>query len=277
MGRRKKKTYTGLVIWLILCIILLGVVLVLLFSEFSKPGVILGNTEPLQTAPRNLRDRAEFAEVDGRMTYPGAVSGIDVSEHQQEIDWTAVKNDGIDFAIIRMGFRGSSKGGLFVDERFYENLNGAQDAGIEVGVYFYSQANSVDEAVEEAEYVLAALSGYTLQHPVFYDWEEGTPRSERLQGVTMSDVTDFSAAFCSRIEEAGFRSGVYFNQKYGYSMKLFDLQNYAFWLAEFNDAMTFGFDASYWQYTYQGTVDGISTAVDLDLYYPPEEPNEENH
>lgn len=269
--RKKKKSVLGIVIWLILLILILGVVLLLFLSELSKNGVLPGAANVLQMPPRNERRQSDFSEADGRICYPGALTGIDVSEHQQQIDWTAVKNDGIDFAIIRMGFRGSSEGGLFVDECFYDNLNGAKAAGLGVGAYFYSQANSVEEAEEEAEYVLAALSGYTLDHPVFYDWEEGTPRSARLEGVTMLDVTEFANAFCKRIEEAGYEAGVYFNQRYGYSMKLYDLKDYAYWLAEFDDAMSFGFDVDYWQYTYQGVVDGISTTVDLDLYYPTEE------
>lgn len=270
-SRKQKKKNTGLIVLLVLMILILAALLVMLISAIAKNGMPLNIDDVFPTAPRNERERTSFTARDGRTTYPGAVTGIDVSEHQREIDWVAVKADGIDFAIIRMGFRGSSQGGLFVDERFYENLNGAIDAGLDVGVYFYSQANCVEEAVEEAEYVLAGISGYTLQCPVFYDWEEGTPRSERLNGVSMSDVSKFSAAFCETVKAAGYDAGVYFNQKLGYSMKLYELDDYSFWLAEYNDAMTFAFDAQYWQYTYQGTVDGISTTVDLDLRYTAEE------
>lgn len=274
--QKKKKVNIGLTIWLILFLLLLAVIVLLLLGKvfglrmFGSGGVI-------SAVPINDRQREDFSVQDGRVSYPGARMGIDVSEHQQQIDWEAVRDDGIEFAIIRMGYRGSTYGTLCVDSRFYENLKGAQAAGIDVGVYFYSQANTDAQAVEEAEYVLAAVSGYTLQCPIFFDWEEGTPRAERLSGVTMKDVADFSNAFCNRIEEAGYSAGVYFNQKYGYGMKLLGLQKHSFWLAEFSDYMSFGFDVQYWQYTYEGEVDGISTKVDLDLCYVGDTENEKNH
>lgn len=261
--RRKKKKHFGLVLWLILLILLLAIVASLFLAKLVHFEV--GNI--IRSAPRNHYDSSAFTTVNGRVTYPGAVSGIDVSEHQQKIDWEAVKNDGITFAIIRLGYRGSSKGGLYTDDRFYENLAGAHAAGLEVGVYFYSQANSEAEAIEEARHVLSVLDGVHLECPVFYDWEEGTPRSERLDGIELSDVSTFSDAFCETISEGGYKAGVYFNQKYGYGLRLYDLQDYDFWLAEFDDAVSFRYEPQYWQYTYQGKVDGIQTNVDLDLRF----------
>lgn len=268
--KKKKKMRTGLKVWLVLfAVLLLMLLAIMILGITGKHIPVISDVFP--TAPRNTHNREDFSETDGRVFYPGASTGIDVSEHQQQIDWDAVKADGIEFAIIRLGFRGSSEGGLFMDERFAENISGAQAAGLDVGVYFYSQASSAAEAEAEAKYVLTALNGYTLQCPVFFDWEEGTPRSERLNGVSISDVCDFSKVFCRTVEAGGFKAGVYFNQKYGYGMRLYELQDYAFWLAEFNDAMTFGFDAQYWQYTYEGSVDGISTNVDLDLRFSTED------
>ncbi len=262
-SRRKKKKHIGFWIWLILLIVLLGVIVGLFLEKVLH--IEVGNI--VHFAPPNRLDSSMFTQTDGRVSYPGAVAGIDVSEHQQEIDWEAVKNDDIRFAIIRIGYRGSSIGGLFTDECFYDNITGAHAAGLEVGVYFYSQANCEAEAVEEARYVLRLLDGEKLECPVFFDWEEGTPRSARLHGVTMSDVSSFASAFCETIEAGGYEAGVYFNQKYGYGMKLYDLQDFDFWLAEFDDTMSFRFAAQYWQYTYQGTVDGIQTDVDLDLRF----------
>ncbi len=261
--RKKKKKHVGFWIWLILFILLLGVIVGLFLEKVLH--VEVGNI--IHLAPLNTLDSSQFSKNDGRVSYPGAVTGIDVSEHQKEIDWQAVKDDGIQFAIIRIGYRGSTVGGLFTDARFLENLSGAHAAGLEVGVYFYSQANCEAEAVEEARYVLNLLDGKKLECPIFYDWEEGTPRSERLNGVTMTDVSSFAAAFCKTIEAGGYDAGVYFNQKYGYGMKLYELQDYVFWLAEFDDTVSFRFATKYWQYTYQGTVDGIKTDVDLDLRF----------
>lgn len=264
-NKNKKKSHAWL--WIIL-ILLVVAVLILLYAPKLFPE---GN------GFLNLRSADDFTIIDGRVYYPGAETGIDVSEHQGEIDWQSVKEDGISFAIIRMGYRGSTKGGLNVDARFYENLNGAQAVGLDTGVYFYSQANCVEEAVEEAEYVLSAVHGYTLSCPVFFDWEEGTPRSERLSDVSYSDVAEYARVFCETVRQAGYEAGVYFNQEYGYKMNVLTLRDYSLWLAEFDDSMRFYFDTQYWQYTYQGTVDGIATAVDLDLRYRTEEANEKNH
>lgn len=260
---KKKKKHTGLILWLILLILLLAVVVVLFLAKFFH--FELGNV--VRSTPRNHFDSEAFSKADGRVTYPGADTGVDVSEHQQEIDWQAVKDDGISFAIIRLGYRGSTKGGLYTDDYFYSNLEGAHAAGLDVGVYFYSQANTEAEAIEEARYVISVLDGAELECPVFYDWEEGTPRAKRLENVTLTDVSDFSAAFCETVESYGYKAGVYFNQKYGYGMKLYDLTDYDFWLAEFDDSISFRFDTQYWQYTYQGTVDGIPLDVDLDLRF----------
>lgn len=262
-ARKKKKKHIGLIIWLILFILLLGVLVGLYIAKVNQ--IEVGNI--IHLTPLAKYDKDAFSDENGRVSYPGAVAGIDVSEHQQGIDWEAVKNDGITFAIIRLGYRGSSQGSLYTDANFLQNLQGAHAAGLEVGVYFYSQANCEAEAIEEAQYVISALDGTTLECPVFYDWEEGTPRSERLDGVTMSDVSVFSAAFCKTVEAAGYDAGVYFNQKYGYGLKLYDLQDYDFWLAEFDTSVSFRFQTRYWQYTYQGRVDGIQTDVDLDLRF----------
>lgn len=261
--RRKKKKSFAFFLWLILILLSLAVIAGLLLEKIMQ--IEIGNVVYL--APRNHYDKTAFTESDGRVSYPGAVSGVDVSEHQGEINWENVKNDGISFAIVRLGYRGSSQGGLYTDEFFYDNLSGAHAAGLEVGVYFYSQANSEAEAIEEARYVLSVLDDAQLECPVFFDWEEGTPRSERLDGVSISDVSTFSAAFCETIEAGGYKAGVYFNQKYGYGLRLYDLQEYAFWLAEFDDTISFRYHTQYWQYSYQGTVSGIETNVDMDIRF----------
>ncbi len=226
--------------------------------------------------PLSSLEAKDFTQDEkGRAAYPGAILGVDVSSHQQEIDWAAVKADGVDFAILRIGFRGNTEGGLNVDSAFANNYVEARKAGLLVGVYFYSQAISTAEAEEEAAFVLKMLDGVPLELPVFFDWEE--VGKGRTGGSASSEVGAWALAFCKTVEAGGYKAGVYFNQRYGYSiMHLEHLTDYSFWIAEYSSYQSFGYRTDFWQFTGSGHVDGIKTIVDVDLMYAPEEENEEN-
>ena len=246
--------------------------MIMLLSACSKPEAEV-TTGP--TVPRNSRVAEDFVlDEKGRPSYPGAVLGVDVSAHQGEIDWERAKADGVSFAILRVGFRGNTAGGLNVDERFASNYVGARNSGLPVGVYFYSQATSEAEAKEEAAYVLKQLDGVPLELPVFFDWEEVA--DGRTGGKATSDVGAWALAFCKAITEGGYQAGVYFNQQYGYSiMHLERLTDYSFWIAEYKDQQSFSFQTDFWQFTGQGHVDGIDVIVDMNLMYAPEVEREE--
>ena len=194
-------------------------------------------------------------------------TGIDVSSHQQEIDWQQVAGAGVEFAIVRVGYRGYSEGEIFLDTAAKENIEGALAAGLDVGVYFFSQAVSTEEAAEEARFVLDIIDGYQISYPVLFDWEPIAAEA-RTDRVTGPEMTDFAKAFYGEIENAGYRAGVYFNQSDGYnSYDLRALRGYDFWLAEYADAQSFAYEVQLWQYGNQGTVPGIDTIVDLNLCY----------
>lgn len=194
--------------------------------------------------------------------------GVDVSSHQQEIDWQAVAEAGVDFAIVRVGYRGYSDGEIFTDSMALRNIQGALDAGLDVGVYFFSQATSEEEAREEAWFVLDTIDGYPIRYPVLFDWEGVSDADARTAGVTGPEMTEFAQAFCGEAERAGYTAGVYFNQSYGYnSFDLRALRGYEFWLAEYSRTQSFAYEVQLWQYDYQGRVPGIQTTVDLNLCY----------
>ncbi len=271
-------------IFSILALIFAGTALIVVLRGDKEPEVPeapeepvtfrFGDREltPLEGMPLNPYDRAGFSlDQRGRVTYEKdgkrARTGIDVSVYQKEIDWQAVAADGIDFAILRLGYRGYTEGGLFMDQSFEDNIQGALDAGLEVGVYFFSQAITPEEAEAEAEYILNALQGRKLTYPIAFDWEPIAPgkqaRTDNLDGETL---TGCAAAFCQRVEQEGLCPAVYFNQTLGYlRYDLRDLTQYDLWLAEYDTKPDFYYHFDLWQYTSTGQVAGIQGDVDLDL------------
>ena len=227
---------------------------------------------PLEGMPLNPYDRDAFStDSKGRAVYEKdgkrAKTGVDVSTYQQEIDWQAVAADGIDFAILRLGYRGYTEGGLFLDQTFAPNLRGALDAGLDVGVYFFSQAITPQEAEAEAAFILEAIQGYEIAYPIAFDWEPIAPGNEARTDLLDNDtLTQCANAFCAKIREAGYQPAVYFNQSLGYlRYDLRELTEYDLWLAEYDSKPDFYYHFDLWQYTHTGQVAGIQGDVDLDL------------
>lgn len=245
---------------------------------FSFGNYLLPVNESL---PLNEYDQEAFqVGDDGIISYPGGRLGIDVSSHQGEIDWQQVADAGVTFAIIRLGFRGYGENGTIVlDTAFHENMEGAKAAGIDVGVYFFSQATSVWETLEEAYFVLEHLDGYTLELPVVFDWEfidnSGSARTNSVPGIS---ITLYNQVFNEQMEKAGYDAMVYFNQNLAYlHLELDLLADHPFWLASYRNNPTFHYGFDIWQYSDKGTIDGINGYVDLNLMLndltPEEEPD----
>ena len=215
----------------------------------------------------------EFVTDGSYIDYTGseyvALRGIDVSEHQGEIDWNSVKNDGVQFAVIRTGYRGYKQGGLAEDRYFKKNIEGALAAGIRVGVYFFSQAISAEEGKQEAQYILSQIKDYKVTLPVFFDWERVDNVGEtRVDAVTGDVITDACLAFCKEVKAAGYDTGVYFYRSLGYyDYKLDELEALSFWAGAPGSYPDFYYRHSFWQYTAEGTVSGIQAATDLDLWF----------
>lgn len=269
-GRSKRKKKLGCRTPIMICLVcIMAVCAWILWQEgscalWNQPGS--GETDPV---PRNTYSMEGFFESNGRISYEDetryTVTGIDVSVYQGEIDWQMVAEDGISFAVIQAGHRGYSDGELEEDLQYRANLAGAKEAGLEVGVYFFSQAVSVAEAREEAMYLLTLLDDVELDLPVFYDWERAeTGRTWDVSGET---VTQCAAAFCEIIVANGYDAGIYFNQDDIYSLvELEQLLEYPLWFAQYQSLPDFIYDFTWWQYTDQGTVNGIHHPVDLNLW-----------
>ena len=194
-----------------------------------------------------------------------AVLGIDVSKWNKTIDWEKVKESGIRFVIIRCGYRGSKTGVLVEDPYFRQNIQGAKDAGLKVGVYFFTQAINQAEAVEEASMVLSLTEGYELDYPIFIDTEGSGGRADSLDAITRTAVCQ---AFCETIEQAGGEAGVYASRNWYYNNVDDDaLAEYTIWVAEYREEPLYTGRYDIWQYTSSGRIDGIEGRVDLNLSY----------
>ncbi len=229
--------------------------------------------EEVITVYRNQYDWSYLSrDGSGFLTYDDGTytwqTGIDVSFNQGSIDWQKVKAAGIDFAVIRAGYRGYESGELHEDTAFRTNMNDAALAGIEKGVYFFSQAVNEAEAEEEAEYVLGLISGYRVELPVVFDMETVTDH-DRIASLTSDEKTAIAGAFARRIKKAGYEPMVYGSDYWLQTIHMAELQDICtFWMAHYTESVP---DASYqfeiWQYTERGQVDGIDTPVDLDLMF----------
>lgn len=193
--------------------------------------------------------------------------GIDVSKYQGKIDWNAVAASGIKFAIIRCGYRGGLNGQLIEDPYYRTNIKGATAAGIKVGVYFFTQAVTEAEAVEEASMVLSLVSGYRLSYPIFVDTENGVSGA-RANGLDVNTRTACVAAFCKTIANSGYTAGIYASKSwYGSKLNMSSLNGYCIWVAQYNTACTYTGRYSIWQYSSKGRVNGINGDVDMNVSY----------
>lgn len=200
--------------------------------------------------------------------------GVDVSEHQGEIDWAAAARDGVEFAILRAGYRGyGARGTLVEDATFQKNAADARDAGVALGVYFFSQAVTPAEAEEEAEFLLDVLAraGCTpgnVALPVFYDWEDIAHDEARTDGLDGETVTQCAAAFCETMRTAGYATGIYAYRYLAYfSYDLVALRDETLWIGALGASSDFYYAHAFWQNAVAEGIDGISGAVDRDFWF----------
>ncbi len=272
MRSARDRRKPALILAFIVALVVLGSAAGLATSTFlgSSTTAKMAKTPATASSPY---DPDGFASVNGRMTYSenGIVKsqvGIDVSEHQGNIDWNAVASDGIRFAFVRVGNRGITEGTISADNRYTANLTGARAAGLRVGVYFYSQATSVAEAREEADFVLGLLGGEALELPIAFDHERDLTQYARGNDVDRETLTAAAVAFCERVEAAGYASMVYGNRSDMARYDLSDLGNRNIWFAEYDAAYpSLNTTFSLWQYSNNGVVNGIDGSVDMDILF----------
>ena len=225
-------------------------------------------TIPPQRNPYDRFDfqynRQNYLKLQNLTSY----AGVDVSAFQGKIDWKKVKQSGIDFAMIRLGYRGYESGKLVEDEYAKANLKGAAEAGLRIGAYFFSQALNIRETDQEIQFMLKILGDAKLDMPIVLDWEipANTARTRNMDAGTLTDI---QRHFCGQMRDQGYQPMIYFNwYQSEHLYVLHDLEEYPFWLALYQDRMTYPWKIEMWQYTDKGRVPGINGNVDLNVYMP---------
>lgn len=279
--KRKKRTkhserqpiYTTLLLLVAVALGLILLIKLLPHSAPEEPEVTQSPTVSVApTLPPSTLASECFGTENGYKTYRDETTtaqlGLDISSHQGWIDWAQVADSDVDYVILRAGYRGYGSGSIHQDEYFEYNISAATATDLGVGVYFFSQAMSPEEAAAEAYTVLSLIDGYDIDYPVYFDWEPVSDNEARTASISATEVTACAQAFCQIIEEAGYRAGVYFNLSIAnHYYHLTDLMDYEFWLAEYQDTPSFPYQFGMWQYTASGTVSGIDTDVDINLSF----------
>ncbi len=218
-------------------------------------------------------ENEDTGRYEGEATYSKgdvtAKKGIDVSKFQGDIDWNKVKNDGVEFAFIRLGYRGYESGKIVTDEKYEDNITGCNDAGIDCGVYFFTEALNEEEGREEADYVLELLDGHHVELPIVLDVEQSANTAKtRTKNLSQEDRTKVVIAFCERIKEAGYTPMIYGNLKSMMIMLDFaQLEEYEKWFAYYHYPLRFPYKHRIWQYSANGEVDGIKGSADMNLMF----------
>ena len=231
----------------------------------------LPTIEPIIEPEANPYGRLDFQYNRNNYLYclrQESYPGVDVSAFQGNIDWQQVKDSGIRFAMLRLGYRGYESGKLVEDEYVQQNLEQTKAVGMPIGAYFFSQALTIKEVDEEIDFMLKVLGDYELHMPIVLDWEIPTAdaRTAQMDARTLTALQEY---FCETMTGMGYTPMVYFNWHQSNTLLyLNELEDYPFWLALYDDRMTYPYHVEMWQYTDSGRVPGIQGGVDLNIYMP---------
>lgn len=244
-------------------------------KEIEIPKVEVAQVNDKEDIQNTVTDSSTSQETAEKITVEEAVQkfensgtsiGIDVSKWQGYIDWKQVKEAGIEFAMIRVGYRGSTEGKIYMDPHFEQNIKGAISNGIYVGIYFFSMATTEEEAIQEAAWTVEAIKKYKITYPVAYDFESFG--QDRVAGVSNEQMNNNAVAFLSYIKSKGYDPMMYASKnafKERWTMNKFS--NFKIWLAHYTEKTDYAGRYNMWQHTSKGTVDGINGNVDMNISY----------
>lgn len=241
--------------------------------QIEKPD---GTTEWLEINPKWKKNTYDFTNLvskndllhyysDGKQV---SYLGVDLSKYQKEVDFAAIQREGIDFCMLRVGARGYESGILQEDENYQEFMKKAAEVNMPVGLYFFSQAVSVTEAIEEADFVISRIGDYKISYPIAFDMEFIENDASRVETLTKTERTNIALAFLNRIENAGFTGMLYGDKEWLLTrVDLSKFDKYDIWLAEEENIPDYPYTYSMWQYTRQGEIFGIDGYVDLNISF----------
>lgn len=286
---KKRNVFVAATLFLVAVLVLVTAVILLkgprdssveLISKISDTELKVNDlyqgemTIPYYDIPMANYKPDSFTERKGVVSYAGGESavGINVSQKSGAIDWAQVAESGVEYAMIRVGYREYGRGRIIADESFEANIKGAVEADLPVGVYFYSKAVTDAEAEEEATFVLESIRGYNITYPVAFYWsydykDDGTlNESSRTKQCNGDQVTGFIDTFCKKVKAAGFNASFYCDKTMGYEkLDLSRLAGYDMWYTESRSAPSFYYNYTIWQYTKEATVPGIENTVPINL------------
>lgn len=286
---KKRNVFVAATLFLVAVLVLVTAVILLkgprdssveLISKISDTELKVNDlyqgemTIPYYDIPTANYKPDSFTERKGVVSYAGGESavGINVSQKSGAIDWAQVAESGVEYAMIRVGYREYGRGRIIADESFEANIKGAVEADLPVGVYFYSKAVTDAEAEEEATFVLESIRGYNITYPVAFYWsydykDDGTlNESSRTKQCNGDQVTGFIDTFCKKVKAAGFNASFYCDKTMGYEkLDLSRLAGYDMWYTESRSAPSFYYNYTIWQYTKEATVPGIENTVPINL------------
>lgn len=275
--RKLKRQVNKLKYKTIRIVIIGGAVTAILFMFFIGYRAYMFHNEysglgDKKAIPENTLDMSSLKnDNNGYLTYDdGKIKSklvIDVSEHNGEIDWSRVKDSGVYGAIIRVGFRGWGDGRIMEDSTFSKNIQEAKANGVEVGVYFFSQAVNTEEAIEEAEFVMKRIWGKGISLPVVFDMENNSGK-ERFSNLSVEEKTEVADAFLTVVKKFGYDATVYGNPNwFSNNVSLENLSEYSIWLAHYNFSTDWPYKFKIWQFTDKGKIKGIHGETDLNLIF----------
>lgn len=194
--------------------------------------------------------------------------GVDIDKENGKVDFKKMKKDGVDFVMIRIGYRGYESGNIVLDEQYFDNIQLANEAGLAVGVYFESQATTVEEALEEAEFVVTNLIEMRVTYPVVFDLGLVANDSSRIDNIPKTQLTELTNAFCNRVKEVGYKPMVYGN-KYWLLRKidLTQLGDFDIWLSQNGELPDYPYEFAMWQYSHTGSISGVSGDVNMNISF----------
>ena len=205
----------------------------------------------------------DFKDIYNIHKTDNTLIGLDISKYQGDIDFDTIKNEGVSFVMIRVGTEKKDTGEFVLDPKFKQNIEGAIESGIDVGIYFYSYAKTKNEAIEDAKWVIDQIKDYKITMPVAFDWEDWTDFNS--YNVSFKELTNIAYAYLNELNKKGYDTFLYSSKTY--LQNIWDNEKYDTWLAHYIDKTTYTGKYKMWQLCSDGVIDGINGYVDIDIYY----------